>query len=113
MQERGRMQEGMVADITIFNPETVTDNATYAQGTLPSTGIPFVIVNGTVVVDESEVLKDVNPGQPIRFDPQDSLLEPLEISAWTQKFYNVPQDFGGGVPGTQPQYDKRIIRCCD
>ena len=113
MQERGRMQEGMVADVTIFDPARVTDNATYTQGTLPSTGIPFVIVNGTVVVDESEVLPDVNPGQPIRFDPQDSLLEPLVVSAWTQKFYNVPHDFGGGVPGTQPQYDKRIIRCCD
>lgn len=113
MQERGRMQEGMVADITIFNPETVKDNATYEKGTLPSEGIPFVIVNGTVVVENSEVLKDVNPGQPIRFDPQESKLEPLKISTWTQKFYNVPQDFGGGVPGTQPQYDKTVIRCCE
>ena len=43
MQERGRMQEGMVADITIFDPETVTDNATYKQGTIPSTSIPYVI----------------------------------------------------------------------
>ncbi|MBY6091095.1 amidohydrolase family protein [Maritimibacter alkaliphilus] len=113
MQERGRMQEGMIADITVFNPETVTDNATYEQGTLPSTGIPYVIVNGTVVVDDSEVLKDVNPGQPIRFEPQESLLEPLEVSTWTQTFYEVPYDFGGGVPGTQPKHDHRIINCCE
>ena len=33
---------------------------------LPSTGIPYVIVNGTVVVKNSKVLKDVYPGQPIR-----------------------------------------------
>jgi cytosine/adenosine deaminase-related metal-dependent hydrolase len=113
MQERGRMQEGMVADITVFNPETVTDNATYARGTLPSSGIPYVIVNGTVVVDASEVLRDVNPGQPIRFDPVESRFEPLDPGAWTTTFYTVPVDFGGGVPGTQPVYDRRVIACCE
>ena len=67
MQERGRLQQGMVADITIFDPESVTDNATYEKGTLPTTGIPYVVVNGTVVVSNSKVLPDVYPGQPIRF----------------------------------------------
>ena len=68
MQVRGRMQEGMVADITIFDPETVTDNATYKIGSngLPSTGIPYVLVNGTVVVKNSKVLKGVYPGKAIR-----------------------------------------------
>jgi len=112
MQERGRMQEGMVADITIFNPETVTDTATFVQGARPSEGIPYVIVNGTIVVKESEVLKDVNPGQPIRYEPTESRREPLSVEAWTNTFYAVPQDFGGGVPGTQPHY-KDVISCCD
>ncbi len=69
MQVRGRMQEGMVADITIFDPENVTERATFKSGTngLPSTGIPYVLVNGTIVVKDSKVLKDVNPGQSIRF----------------------------------------------
>lgn len=102
MQERGRMQEGMVADITVFDPQTVTDHATYAKGTLPSTGIPYVIVNGTIVVKNSEVLKGVNPGQPIRFKPVKSRFKPLSIEGWTQKFYTAPIDFGGGVPGSQP-----------
>jgi N-acyl-D-aspartate/D-glutamate deacylase len=64
---RGRMQEGMVADITVFDPETVTDNASWEEGenTLPSTGIPYVVVNGVVVVDGSEV-QDVSPGVAIR-----------------------------------------------
>lgn len=113
MQERGRMQEGMIADITIFNPETVTDNATYAKGTLPSTGIPYVIVHGAVVVDDSEVLSDVNPGQSIRHEPVASRMEPVDVEHWMQSYYAVPQDFGGGVPGTQPVYDKSVIRCCD
>nr|WP_319383844.1 amidohydrolase family protein [uncultured Roseibium sp.] len=69
MQVRGRLQEGMVADITIFDPETVTEQATYSRGKngLPSLGIPYVIVNGTVVVKDSKVLKAVFPGEAIRF----------------------------------------------
>ena len=58
MQERGRMQEGMVADIAIFDPETITDNATYVLGEngLPSTGIPYVLVNGVIIVRDSKVV---------------------------------------------------------
>jgi N-acyl-D-glutamate deacylase len=103
MQERGRMQEGMVADITIFDPETVTDNATYAKGTIPSTGIPYVIVNGTIVVKDSEVLKGVNPGQPIRYEPEKRRFQPLVLENWSKTFYAAPIDFGGGVPGSQPR----------
>jgi N-acyl-D-aspartate/D-glutamate deacylase len=68
LRYRGRLQPGAVADITIFDPETVRDNAEFNAGkqSLPSTGIPYVIVNGTVVVKDSKVLKDVYPGQPIR-----------------------------------------------
>ena len=103
MQERGRMQEGMVADITIFDPETITDNATFQQGTLPSTGIPYVVVNGTIVVKDSKVLKGVNPGQPIRFEPQaKSRFEPITEENWEKTYYASPIDFGGGVPGSQP-----------
>ncbi|MDH3991458.1 MAG: amidohydrolase family protein [Gammaproteobacteria bacterium] len=66
MAAKGRMQVGMDADITIFDPDKVTDNSTNKDGALPSTGIPYVIVNGTVVVKDSKVLKGVYPGQPIR-----------------------------------------------
>ena len=68
VNDRQRDHRQSVADITIFDPATVTDNATFEKGknSLPSTGIPYVIVNGTVVVKDSKVLKDVYPGQPIR-----------------------------------------------
>jgi cytosine/adenosine deaminase-related metal-dependent hydrolase len=103
MQIRGRLQEGMVADITIFDPETVTDNATYAQGTLPSTGIPHVIVNGIGVMKDSEPIKRFDAGQPIRFEVQDKgRFEPLTEEGWAKTFYASPVDFGGGVPGSQP-----------
>ena len=67
MRLRGRIQEGSAADITIFDPETVTDNATATIGenSLPSTGIPFVIVNGRVVVDNS-VVQNIPAGVAIR-----------------------------------------------
>lgn len=68
MQTRGRIQKGAIADITIFDPEKVIDHADWKPGmnSLPSTGIPYVIVNGTIVVKDSKVLKGVYPGQPIR-----------------------------------------------
>jgi hypothetical protein len=40
------------------------------RNTLPSTGIPYVIVNGTVVVDDSQVQR-LSAGVPIRNDIQD------------------------------------------
>ena len=99
MQVRGRMQEGMVADITIFDPETIRDNATYAKGTLPSTGIPHVIVNGVVVMRDSEPLPGVNPGQGIRFPVEEKgRFEGLSVDKWKGKFTVTPVDFGGGLP---------------
>jgi len=99
MQVRGRMQEGMVADITIFDPETVTDNSTYEKGTLPSTGIEHVVVDGTIVMKDQEPLKGVNPGQSIRFETVKSRFEPLTEEGWAKTYYASPVDFGGGVPG--------------
>lgn len=66
MAHKGRIQVDADADITLFDPDSVTDNSTMQDGGLPSTGIPYVVVNGTIVVKDSEVLKDVFPGKPIR-----------------------------------------------
>ena len=66
MAHKGRIKVGADADITVFDPITVKDNSTMKDGGLPSSGIPYVVVNGTVVVKDSKVLKDVFPGQPIR-----------------------------------------------
>ncbi|GAA6159007.1 amidohydrolase family protein [Ruegeria sp. HU-ET01832] len=87
MQMRGRIQEGMVADITIFDPQRVTDNATFKageQGT-PTTGIPYVIVNGQLVVNEGQFQK-VWAGQPIRFPVEDrGMHETLTTDEWLQQ----------------------------
>ncbi len=65
MANKGRIQEGKEADIAVFDPETVTDNATMKDGGLPSTGITHVLVNGTVVVRNSLNIDDVFPGKPV------------------------------------------------
>ena len=70
MAHKGRIQVGADADVTVFDPDTVKQNATPANGGLPSTGIPYVVVNGTTVVKDSKVLKGVFPGKPIRLPVQ-------------------------------------------
>jgi N-acyl-D-aspartate/D-glutamate deacylase len=92
MQERGRMQEGMIADITIFEPENVTEHATFKNGTsgLPSTGIPYVLVNGVIVVRDSKVVKESYPGQSIRFPIEEKgRFEPVGSDAWSSA-YEIP-----------------------
>lgn len=70
MKTRGRICEGAIADLCIFDPTTVKDCATYQQPKLPSQGIIHVLVNGKFVVrDGNLVAMDKNtilPGQPIR-----------------------------------------------
>ncbi|HDZ9270612.1 TPA: aminoacylase [Vibrio cholerae] len=86
MQERGRMQTGKVADIVVFDPELFTDNSTYVNGSIPSTGMKAVIVNGQVTVRD-DVLLPVFAGQPIRFEPEAKpRFEPISVEEWNKKF---------------------------
>jgi N-acyl-D-amino-acid deacylase len=54
LRDRGIIREGMRADITIFNPETITDRATYQNPHQYPDGIDYVIVNGKIAVRERE-----------------------------------------------------------
>ncbi len=65
MASKGRLTIGADADVTIFNPDTVIDRATYEDGAIPSAGIPWVIVNGQLVVDNG-ALTEARPGRAIR-----------------------------------------------
>lgn len=66
MKNKGRLQVGADADITLFNPDTVIDKSTYENAAVPPDGIPYVIVNGVLVVDDGELVENVHPGKPIR-----------------------------------------------
>ena len=52
LADRGLLRPGMAADITIFDPKTVSDKATFENPLQYPVGIPFVIVNGAVVIDQ-------------------------------------------------------------
>ncbi len=51
LRDRGLLRPGHAADLALFDPATVRDEATFADPHRYPTGIPYVIVNGAVVVD--------------------------------------------------------------
>ena len=59
---KGRVQEGADADIVVFDPKAITDNSTYQAPMEPSTGMRFVIVNGTILIDQGKLVPDKFPG---------------------------------------------------
>jgi N-acyl-D-aspartate/D-glutamate deacylase len=52
MSDRGLIALGMAADITVFDPNTIIDKATYENPAVLSDGVKFVIVNGEIAVRE-------------------------------------------------------------
>jgi N-acyl-D-aspartate/D-glutamate deacylase len=66
MRRKGRVAAGADADIAVFDPATITDQATYAASTRTTTGIRHVLVNGTFVVRDAQLVRDARPGRPVR-----------------------------------------------
>jgi N-acyl-D-amino-acid deacylase len=64
LTRRGRIETGWFADITVFDAGHVMDNATYENPRQFPTGIPFVIVNGSVAVRD-EVCTGILAGQAV------------------------------------------------
>ncbi|HLY18006.1 MAG TPA: amidohydrolase family protein [Bryobacteraceae bacterium] len=65
MRNKGRIREGADADLTLFDPATVADAATYEHPALYSTGIRYVLVNGVAVVSDGK-LQAAAPGRAVR-----------------------------------------------
>jgi len=65
MRFKGRIQVGADADITIFNPNTITDKATFEKGLEFSAGIEYVMVNGSFILKNGKTVSNVFPGQPV------------------------------------------------
>jgi N-acyl-D-glutamate deacylase len=70
MKKKGRLQEGMDADIVVFDPETIRDVGTYDKPNQPAVGVRSLVVNGERVVDGGELILAAAPGRPIRRDVQ-------------------------------------------
>ena len=65
LKDRGFLKEGYAADVTIFDPEAVTDRATFENPHQYPDGIEFVIVNGEIVIEEGEHTGNL-PGKVLR-----------------------------------------------
>ena len=65
LNDRGILRPGMAADLVAFDPETVDSRATYQDPLHYSAGIPYVAVNGKLVVDEGVITK-ARPGVALR-----------------------------------------------
>jgi dihydroorotase len=66
MKKKGRIQAGADADIVVFDPETILDQATYQNPVQYSTGIDHVVVNGAVTLRDGRFVEDAAGGKPIR-----------------------------------------------
>ena len=66
LKSKGRIAEGADADLTVFDPDRVTDRATFEKPAQYSEGIAYVMVNGKLVVDGGELVAGVSPGRGLR-----------------------------------------------
>jgi N-acyl-D-amino-acid deacylase len=62
---RGQIQVGYFADLTIFDPATIIDEATFVESTKLSKGVDYVIVNGQLEYDRGTVT-GAHAGRPLR-----------------------------------------------
>jgi N-acyl-D-glutamate deacylase len=66
MKRKGRLRAGMDADITVFDPNTIRGRATYDQSAQTSIGVRYLIVNGTLLINNGELDRRARPGKPVR-----------------------------------------------
>jgi len=64
-RQKGRLQEGADADIVVFDAGTISDRSTFEKPMEPSVGVRYLVVGGTVVVDEGKIVPDVYPGRAL------------------------------------------------
>ena len=65
IRDRGRLAPGFFADVVIFDPETITDHATFEQPHRLATGVETVLVNGAVVLEGGQPT-GATPGRVVR-----------------------------------------------
>src|SRR5271154_6696571 len=65
LTDRGVIKMGMWADIVIFNPDTITDVATFEKPNQLSVGMQYVLVNGVAVIDHGNMTNAL-PGKLVR-----------------------------------------------
>jgi N-acyl-D-aspartate/D-glutamate deacylase len=64
-RQKGRLQEGADADIAVFDADTITDRSTFEKPMEPSDGVRYLVVGGTVVVDQGKIVPNLFPGRAL------------------------------------------------
>jgi len=64
LKERGTLKTGYFADLTVFDPQTISDRATFEKPMQLSTGMRYVLVNGQLVTDNGKETP-ARPGRPL------------------------------------------------
>jgi hypothetical protein len=64
-RQKGRLQEGADADIVVFDAATISDRSTFQKPMESSVGVRYLVVAGTVVVDDGKIAADVFPGRAL------------------------------------------------
>ncbi len=64
-RNKGRLNVGADADITIFDPEKIKDNATFASPVLPPEGIDYVLIGGQIAAKNCQIIRN-NCGKAVR-----------------------------------------------
>ena len=65
LRDRGLLREGYFADITVFDPSTIIDKATYTEPTRLSEGVKYVFVNGKLEFADGK-MTGVNAGRALK-----------------------------------------------
>jgi N-acyl-D-amino-acid deacylase len=66
ISDRGRLQEGLAADITVFDWNNIRDNTTEKHTDTPPSGIEQVFINGKHVLKNGIIMKNIKPGVMIK-----------------------------------------------
>ena len=64
-RQKGRLQEGADADIVVFDPLTISDRSTFQKPMEPSVGVHYLLVGGTLLIDEGKLIPEVFPGKAL------------------------------------------------
>ncbi len=64
-RKKGRLQVGADADVVVLDPQTFRDQSTFEKPSVPSTGVRYLLVGGTLVIEDGAVVPGVAPGRAL------------------------------------------------
>jgi N-acyl-D-amino-acid deacylase len=67
LDDRGKLKEGFAADIVVFDPDEISDKATYENPHQYSVGVRFLLINGKLVIEDSRY-NNLLAGKPLRMN---------------------------------------------